>query len=92
MHLCSQCNASLGCANSRQPWHRAVAAAVPSSSNRRPSRGKLHVRALGFDFGDGERDSRLAAEPPRPGPKAFQAYTLVCGSAVFVISWICSRL
>lgn len=41
------------------------------------SRRRLRVAALGFDFGDGERDSRLAAEPPRPSPKAFSAYTLV---------------
>ncbi|WIA40947.1 hypothetical protein OEZ86_004601 [Tetradesmus obliquus] len=35
---------------------------------------------MGFDFGDEERDSRLAAEPRRPSPKAFAAYTLRCSS------------
>jgi hypothetical protein len=87
MNLCLHSNARIGFGQSRLSCHRAAAAAaaavvVPTRSNRRPSRGKLYVRALGFDFGDGERDSRLAAEPPRPSPKAFQAYTLVCGSAV----------
>lgn len=80
MNLCLHSNARLACAHSRQSWHRAAAGAVvvPASSNRRPCRGQLQVRALGFDFGDEERDSRLAAEPRRPSPKAFAAYTLVC--------------
>jgi hypothetical protein len=82
MNLCLTSNAPVGCGHRRQTWHRAAAVAVPTGSNRRPSRGKLNVRALGFDFGDGERDSRLAAEPPRPSSKAFAAYTLVCGAAV----------
>eukprot|EP00879_Flechtneria_rotunda_P022214 GHRR01023438.1.p1 GENE.GHRR01023438.1~~GHRR01023438.1.p1 ORF type:complete len:493 (+),score=139.30 GHRR01023438.1:778-2256(+) len=45
-----------------------------------PSRRKLSVHALGFDFGDDERDSRLAPTPPRPSPKAFSVFTLRANS------------
>jgi hypothetical protein len=64
-----------GTTASSHPWPTAV------GGHHRPARyGRraLRVAALGFDFGDDERSARLAPDPPRPSPKAFQAYGLRC--------------
>lgn len=79
MSRCLHRNALLGC--SHRHFAQATAAGMPFArphlQQQRPNRRSLRVTALGFDFGDAELDSRLAAEPARPSPKAFSAYTLV---------------